>query len=135
MTIQESLRRVLEDRDGIAAVFYELFFARHPEATPLFKGVNLKHQTVLLTMSLMVVERHYANGYLTTELYLKYLGHKHHLRAVPPALYPKWIESLLAALEKFHGQDWDAEAAEQWRAALDSAAGVMLLGYENPVHV
>jgi hemoglobin-like flavoprotein len=135
MTIQESLRRVLEDRDGVAAVFYEIFFDRHPEAKTLFKDVNLKHQIVLLTMSLMVVERHQASGYLATELYLKYLGHKHHMRAVPPDLYPKWIESLLAALAKFHGNDWDAEAASQWRAALDGASAVMLLGYQNPVHV
>ena len=135
MTIQESLRRVLEDRDGVAAAFYELFFERHPEARPYFKDVNLKYQTVLLTMSLMVVERHYASGYLATELYLKCLGHKHHMRSVPSDLYPKWIESLLAALEKFHTKDWDAEAAGQWRAALDNAARVMLLGYENAFHV
>jgi len=135
MTIQESLRRVLEDRDGVAAVFYELLFERHPEAKPYFNDVNLKHQTLLLTMSLMVVERHYKNAYLATELYLKYLGHKHHMRAVPPELYPKWIESLLAALEKFHCEDWDAEAASEWRAALDRASEVMLVGYHNPVSV
>jgi len=135
MTIQESLRRVLEDRDGIAAVFYELFFERQPEVKPFFKDVNLKHQTVLLTMSLMVVERHYKSAYLATELYLKYLGHKHHMRAVPQELYPKWIESLLAALETFHGADWDAEAAGQWRAALDGAATLMIDGYKNPVIV
>jgi hemoglobin-like flavoprotein len=135
MTIQDSLRRVLEDRDGVAAVFYELFFERHPEAKPFFEGVNLEHQAVLLTMSLMVVERYHATGYRVTDLYLRYLGHKHHTRDVPPELFPKWIESLLAALEKFHGEDWDAEAAGQWRAALDRAAGVMLDGYENPVHV
>lgn len=135
MTIQDSLRRVLEKRDDLAALFYEVFFDRHPEAKPYFKDVNLKHQTVLLTMALMVVERHYKNGYLATELYLKYLGHKHHAREVPPELYPRWIESLLAALEKFHGPDWDAEAAGQWRAALDRATEVMMAGYHEPVHV
>jgi len=135
MTIQESLRRVLEDRDGVAALFYDLFFDRHPEAKPLFKDVNLKYQTVLLTMALMVVERHHAGGYRATQLYLRHLGHKHHRRAVPPELYPKWVESLLAALEKFHGADWDAEAAGQWRAALDGASDVMLAGYSEPVPV
>jgi len=135
MTIEESMRRVLEDRDGIAALFYEVFFDRHPEAKPLFTDVNLKYQTVLLTMALMVVERHYASGYRATELYLQHLGHKHHQRAVPPELYPKWVESLLAALEKFHGPDWDAQAAGQWRAALDRASGVMLAGYREPVRV
>ena len=135
MTIQESLRRVLEDRDGVAALFYDLFFDGHPEAKPLFKDVNLKYQTVLLTMSLMVVERHYAGGYRVTQLYLQHLGHKHHQRAVPPELYPKWVASLLAALEKFHGPDWDAEAAGQWRAALDRASETMLAGYREPIHV
>jgi hemoglobin-like flavoprotein len=135
MTIQESLRRVLEDRDGVAALFYDLFFERHPDARALFKDVNLKYQTVLLTMALMVVERHYADGYRATQLYLQHLGHKHHQRAVPPEMYPRWVESLLAALEKFHGPDWDAEAAAQWRAALDRASDVMLAGYREPVLV
>ena len=115
MTIQESLRRVLEDRDGVAALFYELFFDRHPEAKPLFQDVNLKYQTVLLTMALMVVERHYAGGYRATQLYLQHLGHKHHQRAVPPEMYPRWVESLLAAL--------------------DRASDMMLAGYREPVHV
>jgi hemoglobin-like flavoprotein len=135
MTIQESLRQVLEKRDDLAALFYEVFFDRQPDAKPYFKDVNLKYQTVLLTMALMVVERHYKSGYQATELYLKYLGHKHHLRDVPPELYPKWIESLLEALEKFHAADWDAEAAGEWRAALDRAAQVMLVGYREPPHV
>jgi hemoglobin-like flavoprotein len=112
-----------------------VFFERHPEAKPLFKDVNFKYQTVLLTMALMVIERHYASGYLATELYLQHLGHKHHQRAIPPELYPKWVESLLAALEKFHGPDWDAEAAGQWHAALGRASAVMLAGYREPVHV
>jgi hemoglobin-like flavoprotein len=135
MTIEDSLQRVLEQRDNLAALFYEVFFDRHPEAKLLFKDVNLKYQTVLLTMALMVIERHYKNGYLATELYLKYLGHKHHRRGVPAEMYSVWIDSLLAALEKFHGRDWDDEAAGQWRAALDRATEVMLNGYREPVHV
>jgi hemoglobin-like flavoprotein len=135
MTIEESARRVLEDRDGVAAIFYETFFDRVPEAKPFFAEVNLKHQTVLLTMSLMVVERHYKSGYAATQLYLKYLGHKHHQRGVPPELYPRWVESLLVALGTFHGPDWDAEAASQWRAALDRAVELMLAGYREAITV
>ena len=135
MTIQDSLSRVLEHREGVADLFYQMFFERHPEAQSYFTGVNLKYQVVLLTMALMVVERHYENAYLATELYLKYLGHKHHLRNVPEDLYPKWIDSLLAALEKFHGADWDAAVADEWRAALDQATEVMIAGYREPVHM
>jgi hemoglobin-like flavoprotein len=135
MTIQESVLRILEKRDDLAALFYEEFFERHPEAKLLFAGVNLEYQTVLLTMALAVIEKHYQSGFPATAMYLKYLGHKHHQRAVPPELYPKWVESMLRALEKFHGQDWDAEVAGQWRAALERATEVMLLGYKEPVHV
>ena len=135
MTIQDSLRRVLEQRDDLATLFYEVFFDRHPEAKLYFKDVNLKYQTVLLTTALMVVESHFNHGYSATEQYLKYLGHKHHVRAVPTELYPKWIESLLAALEQFHGADWDEEAAGEWRAALDRATKAMMAGYSEPVHV
>jgi hemoglobin-like flavoprotein len=135
MNIQDSLRRVLEERDTVATTFYEVFFERTPEARPLFDGVNMKHQAVLLTMALMVIERHHAHGYPSTALYLKYLGHKHHLRGVPPEMYPKWAEALLATLARFHGPDWDEEAAGQWRSALEGAAQVMLVGYREPVHV
>jgi hemoglobin-like flavoprotein len=68
-------------------------------------------------------------------MYLQYLGHKHHMRAVPPEMYPVWAESLLATLEQFHGKGWDAEAAGQWRSALEGATRLMLDGYRNPVHV
>jgi hemoglobin-like flavoprotein len=135
MTIQESMVRVLEKRDDLAALFYEEFFEQHPEAKALFVGVDLQYQTVLLTIALTIIEKHYLTGFPATAMYLKYLGHKHHLRAVPPELFPKWVESLLRALGKFHGRDWDAEAASQWRAALERAAEVTLLGYKEPVHV
>lgn len=135
MTLQESLRRVLEQRDDLAATFYETFFTRHPEARDYFAQVDLRHQRVLLTMALMVVERHYTHGFPSTLLYLKYLGHKHHLRQVPGELYPKWVDSLLIALEQFHGTDWDAEAATAWRNALDRASEAMLAGYREPIHV
>jgi len=135
MTIQDSLQKVLEKRDMLSSMFYEAFFQRHPEAVPFFKDVNLKHQGVLLTMSLMVVERHYAHGYPSTALYLKYLGHKHHVRSVPRELYPKWIDTLLSVLAQFHGPEWDKEAERQWREALERSTEAMLSGYEEPVHV
>ncbi len=135
MTIDESMQRVLENRDTLATLFYEIFFQRYPEVQAYFKDVNMKHQAVLLTMSLMVVERHYAHHYASTALYLKYLGHKHRMRSVPIDFYPRWIDALLAALERYHGTDWDQETAGQWRQALEQAAEAMLAGYREPVHV
>lgn len=135
MTIQDSLTKILESRDDLASAFYPIFFERHPEAKPYFKDVNLRHQTVLLTMGLMVVVRHFTHGQMATELYLEYLGHKHHMRSVPEELYPKWVDCLLAALAKFHGKDWDGPLDQDWRAALNKATTLMLAGYKEPQHV
>jgi hemoglobin-like flavoprotein len=86
-------------------------------------------------MALLAIERHYANSYAATEMYLKYLGTKHKKRDIPTGLYPLFADALLASLERFHGTDWDPELARQWGEAVDVAIETMLLGYEEHVHV
>jgi hemoglobin-like flavoprotein len=135
MDIQESLHQVLQHKDVFGRLFYDTFFDRCPEARRFFAHVNLGQQALLLTIALKVVEAHYTNDYPTTALYLQYLGHKHHTRQVPPELYPPFRDALLAALEQFHGGDWDATAARQWREAIERATERMLLGYQEPLHV
>jgi hemoglobin-like flavoprotein len=133
--IRESLERILQGKDLFGARFYQVFFERCPEARGYFAGVDLKYQAALLTMALNVMERYRTQGYPAMAAYLKYLGHKHHRRNVPPELYPRWGEALLSALEQFHGADWDEEAARQWREAIERTTQVMLTGYHEPVHV
>jgi hemoglobin-like flavoprotein len=135
MTIHDSLQKILADRDTLATLFYQNLFQRHPEFRPYFKDVNMRHQAVLLTMSLMVIERHFNKELSSTALYLKYLGHKHHIQAIPEDAYPKWIDSLLETLGQFHGPAWDQEAAGLWRQALERGVRVMLEGYTEPVQV
>src|SRR5262249_17261330 len=117
MDIQESLHRILQDRNNVADQFYRLFFERYPEVRRHFEGVNLAHQAELLRMALMVMEAHYAHAYPATQNYLQCLGSKHHGRGVPRELYPKFRDALLATLEQFHGRDWDEGLAGQWREA------------------
>lgn len=135
MNIQESLHLVLANQDLFGRLFYDTFFARCPEARRHFADVNMEQQALLLTLALKVVEAHYVHGYPAMVLYLQHLGHKHHTRQVPPELYPPFGDALLAALEQFHGDAWDAGAARQWREAFDRAAERMLLGYREPLHV
>jgi hemoglobin-like flavoprotein len=97
--------------------------------------VNIRHQAVLLTMALLVMERHSAYLYPATEMYLNYLGTKHRNRGIPPALYPKFRDALLATLERFHANDWNPHLATQWRQAIDHATESMLKGYQQPFHV
>lgn len=135
MDIQESLHRLLQRKEAFGALFYDVFFQRCPEAKAYFAGINMDHQATLLTMALTVLEGYHAHGYPAMAAYLKYLGHKHHSRAILPELYAPWCESLLEALRQFHGADWSDEAGRQWRAAFEKAREAMLAGYREPVHV
>src|SRR5262245_20460207 len=107
MDIQESLDQILRNRENLAELFYAEFLDHYPEVRSHFEGVNLRRQAVLLTMALLVMERHYRCGYPATEMYLKYLGTRHHSRGVPVEQYPMFRGALLTALERFHGPDWD----------------------------
>jgi hemoglobin-like flavoprotein len=136
MDIQESMQRILERRGSAGEqFFYAVFFDRHPEVMAHFRGVNVEQQAMLLTMALMVIERHYTRSYPTTAMYLRYLGTKHHSRGIEPELYPKFRDALLATLQGFHGSGWDTALAGQWGEAIDRAAATMLEGYKERFHV
>jgi hemoglobin-like flavoprotein len=131
MDIAQSLHRILEQQETMADLFYIIFLERYPEVRQYFEGVNLKAQSVLLTMALMVMERHYSGSYPATRMYLRYLGTKHHDRGIPAELFPKFRDALLAALERFHSNDWNAHLARQWHDAIDHATATMLSGYRH----
>jgi hemoglobin-like flavoprotein len=135
MDIQESVHRVLQSKETFGSLFYEVFFTRCPEARAYFAGLNMEYQAALLTMALKMLEAYHTHGYPAMAAYLKYLGHKHHMRAVLPELYSQWGDALLAALEQFHGDAWSDAVARQWRAAFEKARDVMLLGHQEPLHV
>jgi hemoglobin-like flavoprotein len=111
MDIHDSVHQVLEQKDSFATVFYSVFFENHSEARQHFTQVNFKHQNALLTMALLVMERHYRFNYPATEMYLNYLGTKHDERGISPEMYPPFREALLTSLQRFHGPAWDNQLA------------------------
>jgi hemoglobin-like flavoprotein len=131
MNISESVHRILGDQESLADLFYSVFLDHYPEVRRHFQGVDLKYQAVLLSMALLVMERHCTASYSATETYLKYLGTKHCTRGVPAELFPYFRDALLATLEQFHGSDWDAGLARQWREAIARATETMLEGYKQ----
>jgi hemoglobin-like flavoprotein len=135
MDIHESVHEILQRKESFADVFYLVFLEDYPEVRQHFAHVNFKHQSVLLTMALLVMERHFAHQYPSTEMYLNYLGTKHDDRGIPPQQYPMWREALLKTLERFHGQAWDDRLATQWREAIDAAIAAMIQGYRKHYHV
>ena len=131
MDIQQSLHRILEQKDTLADLFYLVFLERYPEVGSRFHGVNMKAQGTLLTMALMVMERNYSGSYPATALYLRYLGTKHHDRGIPREDYPKFRAAMLATLARFHSKDWNPQLARQWAEAIDRATAAMLDGYRH----
>jgi len=131
MDIGESIHEILLRSDTFAALFYLSFLKDYPEVQQHFHGVDMKRQNLLLTVALMVVERHSEHRYAATTDYLHLLGQQHLQRSISPDLYPKWREAMLGTLERFHGLHWDAALAHQWAAALDSAIETMLKAYPD----
>lgn len=133
MDIQESLEKILAQQETVAELFYRRFLGDYPEIRPYFQGVDLKRQSILLTMALMLVQRHYQRQYPTTGKYLKILGAQHQARRrIPREAYPKFRDCLLTTLGECLGEDWTEALALQWRHAVDLAAEGMLEGYEKP---
>jgi hemoglobin-like flavoprotein len=132
MNIQESIHCILERRDCFADLFYIVFLDEYPQVRQHFLDIDLKHQAVLLTMALMVIERHYSAQYPATRMYLKYLGAKHQKRGISADLYPSFRDALLATLERFHSSNWDTNLANEWSGAIDEGIATMLEAYEDP---
>jgi hemoglobin-like flavoprotein len=135
MDIEESLHRILQEKENVASRFYPLFLECHPEARRYFNGVDMSRQAELLRLALIMVERHHTHAYPATESYVNYLGTKHRVRGIPADLFAPFRDALLATLEQFHGKDWDTALAGQWREAIDLAAASMARGYREAFHV
>jgi hemoglobin-like flavoprotein len=131
MNIHESVHHILQQEGTFADLFYLVFLEQFPDVRKHFEKVNMKHQGVLLTMALTVMERHYSGDYAATRMYLQYLGTKHHDRGIPAESFPKFQEALLATLHRFHSTDWQPPLAEQWRTAIERAIATMLEGYRT----
>ena len=131
MNIQDSLDKILNTQDVFGEIFYDVFFDQYPEAETYFRGMDMHRQALVLTMSLKLVEEYSLNGYLAIEKYLEYLGNKHSDRGIPKELYPKWRDSMLVALKRFHGDEWTDALGSEWRLAIDGASDVLFRGYDH----
>lgn len=136
MDISESVDHVLNDpHQEVARRFYANLFMHHPESAALFAQTDLRQQGIHLVMSLQVVTRHYRSPKLAMRQYLQVLGRRHCLIGVQPNDYQYFETALLTTLGAFHGQDWDAELADQWKAAFQQAISIMLEGHADDYEV
>ena len=135
MDIQESLGQILASKDEFGKLFYDEFLGKHPELRRYFESVDLKRQSVQLTTAMMIIERYCAAPTPAVELYLQYLGTKHHDLGIARDEYPKWVATMCDVLKQFHGDQWDSQLESLWREAFERTIGLMFQGYEQHVSV
>ncbi len=116
--LQQSYGRCLRDKRFIER-FYEVFMVSHPAIAPLFATTDMGRQRLALRRGISVAIFHAASSPLA-ERATREMAQVHSMKGrcpVDPALYPYWIDSLLAVIA-----ETDPEADEvllgRWRRAM-----------------
>jgi hemoglobin-like flavoprotein len=125
--LRESFALVVERAPDVTARFYDVLFARYPQARSLF-GRNMRNkQEEMLTRALVAVIEHLEDPTWLSET-LRALGAKHVAYGVTDEMYP-WVgESLLAALATVLDREWTPRVEAEWTAAYAAIAGAMMAG-------
>ena len=129
MTLEESLQRVLADKEPLIRRFYDRFLAEQPQARRLFVDVDLEKQALMLTMALIVVEAYSRDSYPAVEHYLHVLGDRHREAGIPRDLFAPFRDCLVDTIRQSQIENWDEELGTAWREALSRATQTMFQGY------
>lgn len=111
--------------------FYDVLFARHPRARPLFGSAARHQQEQMLARALIAVMNH-----LDDEPWLRdqlgALGAKHDAHGVLPEMY-EWVgDALLTTLADVAGDTWTPALERSWSEAYEVIAGMMRQGASHP---
>lgn len=128
--LQSSLELVVSRRPEITPRFYEILFARHPEARPLFGRNSAQAQAQMLQDAIVAVIDHVEDAEWLTST-LGAMGAKHVDYGVTPSMYP-WVGgALIATLAEIAGPDWTPEMEAAWSEAFGAIQALMLQGAEQ----
>lgn len=125
--LRDSLALVASRQPQITKRFYEILFARYPDARPLFSRNSLDKQQKMLQDAIVAVIDHVEDAaWLKSTLHA--LGAKHVDYGVTPEMYG-WVGScLLATLAEIAGPAWTPEIEQAWTEAYGAISGLMLEG-------
>jgi hemoglobin-like flavoprotein len=124
----ELLKQSFEEIKPVAAQvvdrFYQVLFARHPEAAGMFDEKRMPQQKAALIASLVTI---FDKLERTDELknYLQKMGDRHRGYGVEHHHYDWVAESLIDTLKYFFDTTWTAELEDSWLAALGMIAETM----------
>jgi hypothetical protein len=108
MDINESFRRILEQKQAVTHRFFAVALNGCPEAHLVFRGIDWGGQSVELSSTPPTV-------------------------SAPLALYSQFANDLLRTLREFHGADWNPELMEQWKMAIECVGVAIFAAYQQSV--
>ena len=121
-TIRRSFDAVKPQAGEVLEHFYHDLFRRHPEAKPLFEGVDMAAQINSLAGSLVFLVDNLEDGEKISS-YLYKMGERHFIYGVKEE-HLAWVgESLIATLAHFFGAEWTSELEQQWGLVYGVIAG------------
>jgi hemoglobin-like flavoprotein len=122
--LRRSFDMVLERQPLLVRRFYDILFARYPQAQRLFAHTDRVVQERRLSMALVAVMEHLEDAPWFRRT-LGALGEKHKGYGVTDEMYG-WVgECLLAAMAEAAGPDWTPQLEAEWSAAYGAIAGAM----------
>jgi hemoglobin-like flavoprotein len=132
--LRSSFELVVERQPAMTARFYEILFARHPQARSLFHRRPAEVQQKMLHQALVAVLDHLEEA-SWLEGTLRGLGAQHVDYGVTDEMYD-WVgESLLATLAEVAGEDWTDELSGAWADALGAISATMKEGAKAAANV
>jgi len=127
--IESSFAALRSKATVLTGVFYEHLFAAHPGVRPLFPD-DLKEQRMKLAQSLAAVVDNIRDLCAVVPA-LQEMGARHVAYGTEPAHYGAVRDSLLAAMADVAGDQWNETLHQDWTAAINLVAGVMMQGAEQ----
>ncbi len=125
--LRSSFGLVVDRQPQLTHRFYEILFARYPQAKGLFNHNSPAQQEKMLGDALVAVMDHLEDAPWLVNT-LKALGAKHVGYGVTREMYD-WVgASLLATLAEAGGPHWTPELAAAWTEAYGAIAGLMQQG-------
>lgn len=124
--IESSFSLIAPRAQELVDRFYASLFAQHPAVRGMFP-TDMKEQKSKLLASLVLVVKSLRNPDALTPVLLE-MGRRHAGYGTQPEHYPVVRDTMLDAMAHVGGSDWTPQMQQDWSAALDTVAEIMLEG-------
>ncbi len=125
--LETSFDLVAPRGEELVDIFYKRLFATAPAVQPLFAGTDMARQRAMLLSALVLLRRSLRQLDAAVPT-LRALGARHVAYGAQAAHYPVVGAVLIASMAEVAGDAWEPRYSDEWAAAFELVAGVMLDG-------